>query len=217
MGNQTQDSRILKRRIVAYGAMGAAAVLLIVVIILIVSAFGKPASPSSSPTPPATGTQQATTLEPTDVPTEEPTDPPTVPPVTETKMYVKINSGSINLREGQSADTAKLAEIAKGEIVTVLLYAEGADSWSQISYGDKTGYVKTSFLAELPRALDAAVNVEQSMNLRSEANTTSSVVATLMPNAKVTITQFTNSEWVKIVTEDGKVGYCKLRYLKDVA
>lgn len=89
-------------------------------------------------------------LEPTDVPTEEPTDPPTVPPVTETKMYVKINSGSINLREGQSADTAKLAEIAKGEIVTVLLYAEGADSWSQISYGDKTGYVKTSFLAELP-------------------------------------------------------------------
>lgn len=216
MGNQTQDSRILKRRIIAYGTMGLAAALLIVVIILIISAFGKPASPSNSPTPPATGTQQPT-LEPTDAPTDIPTEVPTVPPVTETKMYVKINSGSINLREGQSADTTKLAEIAKGEIVTVLLYAEGADSWSQISYGDKTGYVKTSFLAELPRALDAAVNVEESMNLRSEPNTTSSVVTTLTPNDKVTITQFTSDEWVKVVTADGKTGYCKLRYLKDVA
>ena len=216
MGNQTQDSRILKRRIIAYGTMGLAAALLIVVIILIISAFGKPASPSNSPTPPATGTQQPT-LEPTDAPTDIPTEVPTVPPVTETKMYVKINSGSINLREGQSADTTKLAEIAKGEIVTVLLYAEGADSWSQISYGDKTGYVKTSFLAELPRALDAVVNVEESMNLRSEPNTTSSVVTTLTPNDKVTITQFTSDEWVKVVTADGKTGYCKLRYLKDVA
>lgn len=77
--------------------------------------------------------------------------------------------------------------------------------------------LKQASLRSFPRALDAAVNVEQSMNLRSEANTTSSVVATLTPNAKVTITQFTNSEWVKVVTEDGKVGYCKLRYLKDVA
>lgn len=51
---------------------------------------------------------------------------------------------SLNLRESMSQDSAKVATIFAGEKVTVIMsYAEG---WTKVSYGDKTGYIKTDLL-----------------------------------------------------------------------
>ena len=220
MSNQTQDSRILKRRIIAYGTMALAAVLLILLIVLIAGALKKSPAQPSNPTATPTATAQATnTLQPTEpAVTQEPTETATVEPTAtasqpETDM---ISKGNINLRAGAGTDTEQLAVIAKGEVVTVLEYTAGDEAWSKIRYDGKTGYVMTKFLAALPRAIDAAINVQESMRLRAEPNTTSDVLANLPANTKVTILQFVNSEWVKVRTETGTVGYCTLKYLKDI-
>lgn len=51
---------------------------------------------------------------------------------------------SVNLRESMSQDSAKIATIFAGEKVTVIMsYAEG---WTKVSYGEKTGFIKTELL-----------------------------------------------------------------------
>lgn len=51
---------------------------------------------------------------------------------------------SINIREGMSQDSAKIATAFAGEKVTVIMsYAEG---WTKVTYQDKTGYIKTELL-----------------------------------------------------------------------
>ena len=51
---------------------------------------------------------------------------------------------SLNIRESMSQDSAKVATVFAGEKVTVIMsYAEG---WTKVTYGDKTGYIKTDLL-----------------------------------------------------------------------
>lgn len=51
---------------------------------------------------------------------------------------------STNIRESMSEDSAKVATAFAGEKVTVIMsYAEG---WTKVTYGDKTGYIKTELL-----------------------------------------------------------------------
>lgn len=51
---------------------------------------------------------------------------------------------SVNLRKSMGEDAEKLATIFAGEKVTVIMsYAEG---WTKVTYGDKTGFIKTDLL-----------------------------------------------------------------------
>lgn len=51
---------------------------------------------------------------------------------------------STNIRESMSETSSKVATAFSGEKVTVIMsYAEG---WTKVSYGDKTGYIKTELL-----------------------------------------------------------------------
>lgn len=51
---------------------------------------------------------------------------------------------SLNLRQSMSETSDKLATIFAGEKVTVIMsYAEG---WTKVTYGDKTGFIKTDLL-----------------------------------------------------------------------
>lgn len=51
---------------------------------------------------------------------------------------------SLNIRESMSQESAKVATVFAGEKVTIIMsYAEG---WTKVSYGDKTGYIKTDLL-----------------------------------------------------------------------
>lgn len=51
---------------------------------------------------------------------------------------------SINVRESASQDSDKIATAFAGETVTVIM--SYADGWTKVTYGDKTGYIKTELL-----------------------------------------------------------------------
>ena len=53
---------------------------------------------------------------------------------------------------------------------------------------------------------------DKGLNLRSEPNTNSAIVASIPPNAKVEVVDQSNSEWYK-VQYDGKTGYVSSKYL----
>ena len=51
---------------------------------------------------------------------------------------------SVNLRKSMGEDAEKIATVFAGEKVTVVMsYAEG---WTKVTYGDKTGFIKTELL-----------------------------------------------------------------------
>lgn len=51
---------------------------------------------------------------------------------------------SVNLRKSMGEDAEKIATVFAGEKVTVIMsYAEG---WTKVTYGDKTGFIKTELL-----------------------------------------------------------------------
>ena len=53
-------------------------------------------------------------------------------------------SDTVNVRKSMSEDSEKVATAFAGEQVTVILsYAEG---WTKVTYGDKTGFIKTEVL-----------------------------------------------------------------------
>ena len=51
---------------------------------------------------------------------------------------------SVNIRKSMGEDAEKIATAFAGEKVTVIMsYAEG---WTKVTYGDKTGFIKTELL-----------------------------------------------------------------------
>ena len=51
------------------------------------------------------------------------------------------------------------------------------------------------------------------LNLRKGAGTNNAVVKVLEKNAKVTVLERTNKDWLKVRTSDGTIGYCSSEYL----
>lgn len=60
-------------------------------------------------------------------------------------VYVKTQSGSLNLRQGTSTSTSVLAQIPQG---TELEVDNINDTWVKVTYKDKTGYVMSKYLAQ---------------------------------------------------------------------
>ncbi len=51
---------------------------------------------------------------------------------------------SVILRKSMGEDSEKIATVFAGEKITVIMsYAEG---WTKVSYGEKTGFIKTALL-----------------------------------------------------------------------
>jgi cell wall-associated NlpC family hydrolase len=61
-----------------------------------------------------------------------------------TAYYVKVNSGSLNLRKSPSASAAVVAKLAKGAQVTVATQSNG---WAKVTANGKQGYVSTQYIA----------------------------------------------------------------------
>lgn len=57
---------------------------------------------------------------------------------------------------------------------------------------------------------------DKGLNLRSEPGTSSAIITSIPPNAKVTVLDQSNSEWYK-VQYDGKTGYAAAQYLQEQA
>ena len=140
--------------------------------------------------------------------------------------YVNVNTGSsLNLRNSPSNSASIIVKLAKDVAVTV--YSE-SNGWSKVEVYGKQGYVATQYLADKKSTVNSEqsketsvktttkyVNVAKnsSLNLRKEANTSSSVLTKLSRGAKVTVLSSANG-WDK-VTASGKTGYVSNSYLSD--
>jgi uncharacterized protein YgiM (DUF1202 family) len=61
-------------------------------------------------------------------------------------MQRQVFGGKLNMREQPDRDSKRITQIPDGAVVTVDEYG---DKWCHVIYGDKSGYVLTSFLKDV--------------------------------------------------------------------
>ena len=147
-----------------------------------------------------------------------------------TTKYVNVTKGSsLNMRSSASTSASVVSKLARGTKVTVTSEANG---WAKITAGGKTGYVSTSYLSSSnpnsqssnngnsgntdtgkETTVTKYVNVDKNstLNMRSSASTSGSVVSKLARGTAVTVISEANG-WAK-VTAGGKTGYVSSSYL----
>lgn len=130
-------------------------------------------------------------------------------------------SSSVNFR---SAPNTSYGELKNGTKVNVVGVSSG---WYKVTYNGKTGYIHPDYITLASSSAGTAiapsntvtsttgtagtVKCSSSVNLRSEANTSSSILAELKNGTKITVVSTANG-WCK-VTCSGKTGYIKQDYV----
>ncbi|MEW5593750.1 SH3 domain-containing protein [Peribacillus frigoritolerans] len=147
---------------------------------------------------------------------------PSIPEKTTTK-YVNVSSGSLNMRNKPSDSASVIVKLARGVEVEVISESNG---WSKIKAYGGEGYVSTKYLSatkpgSVPglnpdgeaNTLVKYVNVSDgsSLNMRSAASASASIIAKLVNNTAVTVYSESNG-WSR-VTANGKTGYVSTQYL----
>ncbi len=164
------------------------------------------------------------------VPTEEKKTTEVANEQKKVTKYVNVTAGSsLNLRNSPSNSASIIVKLAKDVPVTV--YSE-TNGWAKVEVYGKQGYVATQYLAEKKSSVSTEqaketntstnketttkyVNVDKnsSLNVRKDANTTSSIVTKLSRGTAVSVLSSANG-WDK-VTVSGKTGYVSNSYLSD--
>lgn len=143
---------------------------------------------------------------------------------------VTTESGSLNLRKSASKSAQILTTIPRNSVVTVI---ERGDSWSQVKYNGKTGFVMNEFLTfgeseELPDTDTDTPSVPDtgsqptyqkakvttasgSLNLRKKASTGSTILAQI-PRHTVIDVLAVDGTWTK-VQYGSKTGYVMSAFL----
>ncbi|MEM5010531.1 SH3 domain-containing protein [Niallia taxi] len=150
-----------------------------------------------------------------------------------TTKYVNVDkSSTLNMRASASTSGSVVTKLSRGTKVTVTSESNG---WAKITVSGKTGYVSTSYLTTTAPSTQSGstnapkdpvketptvtkyVNVDKNstLNMRSSASTSGSVVTKLSSGTKVTVTSESNG-WAKI-TVSGKTGYVSTSYLTTTA
>ncbi|MEI2402090.1 SH3 domain-containing protein [Niallia taxi] len=146
-----------------------------------------------------------------------------------TTKYVNVDKNStLNMRASASTSGSVVTKLSSGTKVTVTSESKG---WAKITVSGKTGYVSTSYLTttapntqsgstDAPKdpvketpTVTKYVNVDKNstLNMRSSASTSGSVVTKLSRGTAVTVISESNG-WTKI-TASGKTGYVSSSYL----
>ena len=140
----------------------------------------------------------------------------TVTSTTGTAGTVKCSS-SVNLRSAANTSSSILAELKNGTAVTVVSTANG---WCKVTYPGKTGYIKQDYVSTTGSASNntsastgtaAVVKCSSTVNFRSAASTSSTVLGELKNGTAVTVLSTSNG-WSK-VSYAGKTGYISAVYL----
>ncbi|MDP4103714.1 MAG: SH3 domain-containing protein [Bacillota bacterium] len=134
--------------------------------------------------------------------------------------YVKVSSGSLNLRLSNSASSAVLANLANSTEVQVLSSSNG---WAKIQVNGQTGYVSTDYLSESKpnntstqqeqQVVTKYVNVSlgSSLNMRKSPSVNSSIIVKIARGVEVTVLSEANG-WANIEAY-GQTGYVSTDYL----
>ena len=140
----------------------------------------------------------------------------TVTSTTGTAGTVKCSS-SVNLRSEANTSSSILAELKNGTAVTVVSTANG---WCKVTCSGKTGYIKQDYVSTTGSASNntsastgtaAVVKCSSTVNFRSAASTSSTVLGELKNGTAVTVLSTSNG-WSK-VSYAGKTGYISADYL----
>ena len=140
----------------------------------------------------------------------------TVTSTTGTAGTVKCSS-SVNLRSEANTSSSILAELKNGTAVTVVSTANG---WCKVTCSGKTGYIKQDYVSTTGSASNntsastgsaAVVKCSSTVNFRSAASTSSTILGELKNGTAVTVLSTSNG-WSK-VSYAGKTGYISADYL----
>ena len=142
-------------------------------------------------------------------------------------QVVNVHS-SLNVRSGASTSSSVIGSLSNGSKVTIV---EESGSWYKINYGNTTGYVSKDYIQASGESNNSSnssnsgnsssetasnksgyvVNVHSSLNVRSGASTSSSVIGSLSNGSKVTIVGESGS-WYKI-SYGNTTGYVSKEYV----
>lgn len=140
----------------------------------------------------------------------------TVTSTTGTAGTVKCSS-SVNLRSEANTSSSILVELKNGTAVTVVSTANG---WCKVTHSGKTGYIKQDYVSTTGSASNntsastgtaAVVKCSSTVNFRSAASTSSTILGELKNGTAVTVLSTSNG-WSK-VSYAGKAGYISADYL----
>ena len=140
----------------------------------------------------------------------------TVTSTTGTAGTVKCST-SVNFRSAASTSSTSYGELKNGTAVTVL----GTENdWCKVSYAGKTGYIKSDYVSTTGSASNntsastgtaAVVKCSSTVNFRSAASTSSTVLGELKNGTAITVLSTSNG-WSK-VSYAGTTGYISADYL----
>ncbi len=183
---------------------------------------GYMASQYVSFTPPAYG--QATAQTVTAAPPAAQTQPPTATDVVFGNKTVVLTTGrtklnsptaTLHLRESPSDLAAMTAALKQNETVEVLQFTGANASWVYVQSGSAKGYaLREHFVLDGKLAAVSLKDTSTMLSLRSKANTTADVTATL-PHGTLLIVVGTESGWARVRLGDGTIGYVSSEYLSD--
>ena len=133
-------------------------------------------------------------------------------------------SSSVNFRSAPNTSSTSYGELKNGTKVNVVGVSSG---WYKVTYNGKTGYIHPDYITLASSSAGTAiapsntvtsttgtagtVKCSSSVNLRSEANTSSSILAELKNGTAVTVVSTANG-WCKVACS-GKTGYIKQDYV----
>ena len=121
--------------------------------------------------------------------------------------YKVITADAVNFRSGPSTSYSSLGKLNKGDKVE---YLGESGSWVKVKYNNKTGYVYGSYVGDDTSATIKYVTAT-SLNVRSGAGTSYSILGSLSKGTKVEVISTTNG-WSKI-NYNGSIGYVSSQYL----
>ena len=135
-------------------------------------------------------------------------------------QVVNVHS-SLNVRSGASTSSSVIGSLSNGSKITIV---GESGSWYKINYGNTTGYVSKDYVQTSGESGSGSssqgttsgksgqvVNVHSSLNVRSGASTSSSVIGSLSNGSKVTIVGESGS-WYKI-NYGNTTGYVSKEYV----
>ncbi len=127
----------------------------------------------------------------------------------------RVSTNSLNMRSGAGTSYRSIATLKKGTVLDVVSQSSG---WTKVKYEGRLGYVSSEYLQDItPESTTQGLKevTTSSLNVRSGANTSYSVIGKLKKGEKVKVIS-QNNEWAKIEYK-GKIAYTSSRYLKNAS
>jgi cell wall-associated NlpC family hydrolase len=130
----------------------------------------------------------------------------------DTNIQGVISGKLVNIREKSSTDAKVITTLKKGTHVSVITTS---GDWSKVKYNRITGWVLSGLMSTSKTSRSASVTgtvTAETLNVRSKAVLSSSLVDKLKRGEKVNILQKSNG-WLKIKSSDGKTGWVSSKYI----